>query len=491
MSMQHEPSVIEAVIEILNRDKSAAEIAEKTGVESGTVIHFKERLFAAFPELFINYETPRLSLSRPDPAATLQLEQSDVDILVKTIHRLKNQIEQNRTTVENVKKLKNEFLSNINHELRTPLNSILTLTRVLLMKTGNRLSEEERRDYLEIIERNGKNLLSLIVDIIELSKIESGAVDIRPRDIAVQKLIELIIENFEQTVDEKGITLSLECAPDLPLIESDEHCLLQIFQNIIGNAVKFTERGGVSISISGDGYRMAVRVADTGIGIAEEDLPSIFEEFRQLDGTLERNFEGTGLGLTIASRLVHLLSGSIDVESAKGKGSVFTVYLPLKWPGTADSNGREVPDEPGEPADQKEAVSRGEEAGRRRILIIEDDPDSMIIVKLLLAEEYDVIEAADGRSGLARALNDGPDVILLDMALPHMNGFMVVRQLRENGATRNIPVIAMTALSLEGDRRRIIEAGCSDYLAKPLRVDLLREKVREWAEKRDEYDTGH
>lgn len=250
------------------------------------------------------------------------------------LEALNRELEMQKTQLEEVSRLKSAFLSNMSHELRTPLNSVLALSQALAMQAGERLSPEER-NYLEIIERNGRNLLTLINDLLDLAKIEAGRMDVHPAPFSLGQTLENLTASLAPLAGEKNIALQLDAPAELPPLESDEIRVNQILQNLMANAVKFTDQGGVTVLAESDGQSISVRMADTGIGIALEDLPHIFEEFRQVDGSTSRRHEGTGLGLAIARKAARLLGGDITVESTPGRGSVFTLTLPVKWPGEA------------------------------------------------------------------------------------------------------------------------------------------------------------
>jgi signal transduction histidine kinase len=231
-----------------------------------------------------------------------------------------------RKKLEQVNRLKTEFLANMSHELRTPLNSIMTLSHVLKTDTGKKLDEEEK-DYLNIINRNGKKLLLLINDILELSKIESSQIEINSSVFSLKNMIEDIMDSLEILAKEKGLHLISKITDDLQ-IETDESGVYHILQNLIGNAIKFTEQGGVNIISRRDGNNIRVEIIDTGIGIPDNEIQNIFDEFRQIDGSSTRKFEGTGLGLAIACKYAKLLNGDLVVKSIPGKGSTFTLILP-------------------------------------------------------------------------------------------------------------------------------------------------------------------
>ncbi len=232
--------------------------------------------------------------------------------------------------VEEASKLKSAFLSNMSHELRTPLNSVMALAKVLIIQGQGKLSEEEL-GYLEIIERNGQKLLFLINDILDLSKIEAGKVDLNVSEFSPAVLIGEVVERLRALAEAKGLGLFQEVPDDLPTVESDDARVDQILQNLIGNSVKFTEKGSVTVSAAAEGGLLHFQVKDTGIGIPEDELLHIFEEFRQVDGSASKRYEGAGLGLAIAARVARLLKGDLTVSSSVGEGSAFTLTIPVRW----------------------------------------------------------------------------------------------------------------------------------------------------------------
>lgn len=259
--------------------------------------------------------------------------QSQTEELTQTTDSLERQnieLEKQRKQVESANQLKSEFLANMSHELRTPLNSIMALSSVLIMRAKNKLNDEEN-DYLKIVERNGKRLLTLINDILDLSKIEAGKMDVQPKLISLDGLIQTINENIHSLSEQKGLSLKLEVQDKLPKVETDEARLHQALLNIVANAVKFTDEGDIEISVKYDKKNVFIDVKDSGIGIAPEVLPHIFDEFRQADSTTSKQYEGTGLGLSIAKKMITILGGRIEVSSELGIGSSFTVILPQKW----------------------------------------------------------------------------------------------------------------------------------------------------------------
>ncbi len=373
-------------------------------------------------------------------------------------------LEVQRRQVEEANRLKSEFLSNMSHELRTPLNSVMALSRVLILQAEAKLSTEET-NYLAIIERNGKQLLALINDILDLSKIESGKMDISIKAFSIGSTIAMISESLEPVAEEKGIAIIRSTPEDLPRIESDESRVHQILQNIIGNAVKFTNQGSVTVSASSDAEKLYINVQDTGIGISDQDLPHIFDEFRQVDGSSSRRFEGTGLGLTIAYRAAKMLGGDISMESVYGKGTTFTVTLPIQWEGRAEVY---------EPLTLK-PPARAISAGRKTVLIVDDDPNAIAMISEYLAGEgYEPITATSGKEALNMAETQRPFAITLDVIMPEMDGWEVLQHLKENPATAEIPVIIV---SVSDDRETGVALGAVGSITKPCARNALMAEI--------------
>ena len=338
-------------------------------------------------------------------------------------------------------RLKSTFLSNMSHELRTPLNSVIALSSVLGRRLANKIPEEEF-DYLEVIERNGRHLLALINDILDLSRIESGRMEISPARFSLRTLVSEVVEMLAPLAREKGIALRNQVDGDLPQLVTDPDKFRHIVQNLISNAVKFTETGSVEVSARSAGEEICLAVRDTGIGIAAEHLPLIFEEFRQADEGTARRYGGTGLGLAIAKKYALLLQGDIKVESTVGQGSVFTLRLPCRI--SPSAGGGEAARGP-----EAKAIVAGSGAisgGGRCVLLVEDSEPAMIQMTDILSEQgYRVQTARNGSDALALINGSLPDAVILDLMMPGMDGFQVLRQIRSAERTAPLPVLILTA----------------------------------------------
>ena len=389
-------------------------------------------------------------------AQTVELRrQSDI------LSEQNTELEVQTARVAEANRLKSEFLSNMSHELRTPLNSVLALSRVLQVQGRDQFTSEQT-GYLQIIERNGKNLLSLINDILDLAKIESGRLDVACEEFSLGDTITAITESLEPICREKGVALAVNVAPGLPKLWSDPRRVHQILQNIAGNAVKFTREGHVSVTARGLGGEVEIVVEDTGIGIPERDLPHIFDEFRQVDGTSARAFEGTGLGLAIAAKSVRLLGGRIAVKSALGQGSTFSITLPLGTPA------------PGLPQTPDSHMFPGPSG--RTVLVVDDDrADAALIADYLSQAGYGTLIAHSGPEALRLAAAHQPFAITLDVIMPDMDGWEVLQALKRNPATTLIPVIIA---SMAEDRETGLALGAIGVVSKPVERDALLTEVR-------------
>ena len=375
-----------------------------------------------------------------------ELDQKSRELLMQSdeLKEYNIELEQQKKQLDESNKLKTAFLSNMSHELRTPLNSVIALSGVLTRRLKGKLPEDEF-NYLGIIERNGKNLLSLINDILDLSRIESGREEISISRFAVSDLISDITCSLEPITTGKGIFLSCQTPDELPFIISDRNKCHHILQNIISNAIKFTEEGSVEIKTWSDSDNLYISVADSGIGIPDSFLPFIFDEFRQADDKASRKFGGTGLGLAIVKKYCQLLNGSIDVKSKQGEGSVFTLTLPISLSGSSNNHDyTELHIETGNNMKQDDVVvSSGK--GRTLLLVEDSEPQIIQLTDILREEGFTVKVARNGREALESISLSIPDAMVLDLQMPEVDGFEVLRTIRDLEATRSIPVLILTA----------------------------------------------
>jgi len=393
--------------------------------------------------------------------------------------------------VEQASRYKSDFLANMSHELRTPLNSSLILAKLLADNADENLTPEQVR-YAQTIQSSGNDLLNLINDILDLSKIEAGHVEIRPEPVSIERTAASLRQLFDPLAAGKGLTFAVDVAADVPpVIETDPMRLEQVLKNLLANAIKFTEKGrvGVSVRALGDG-RIAFSVSDTGIGIAEDQQRRIFEAFHQADSTISRRFGGTGLGLSISRELVRLLGGTIQLESRPGAGSTFTIVVPEAFeaarpPAAAPVDAPPAPvpmplpdQKPAHPADGPEERIveddrlRATEQGRK-LLIIEDDRSFATILRDLARElQFEALVAGTAHEALDLARRFMPSAIVLDVGLPDQSGLSVLDRLKRDVRTRHIPVHIVSA---ENHADRALSLGAIGYALKPVKREELVE----------------
>jgi len=403
-----------------------------------------------YSSLLANEKTRSLAENLSKINNELSAQSQEMEVQASELHQSSEELKEQNVELEAQKaqlheasRLKSTFLSNMSHELRTPLNSVIALSGVLSRKLVNQISEEEYK-YLSVIKRNGKHLLSLINDILDISRIESGHEEILISEFNVNGLITELLDMLHQQAVEKNIELNqIDRATEL-LISSDAHKCRHILQNLIGNAVKFTDKGKVEISIKKLKDKISISVTDTGIGISKKMVPHIFDEFHQVDGTTSRRFEGTGLGLTIAKKYANLLGGLISVKSTLGKGSEFTLTIPLVY------KGGNVVEEKFEtsfkPIPKKMPPNLTYDFSSKTILVVDDSEPVIIQVKFVLNEMgYKTLVARDGNEALEIIKHTIPDGIVLDLMMPNINGFEVLKNLRAVDKTAHVPVLILTA----------------------------------------------
>lgn len=420
-----------------------------------------------------------------EQAEELQEQTEELQATSDELQKQNVTLNQQQTIVESANKLKSEFLSNMSHELRTPLNSILALTRVLMVQAKEKLDNDEN-NYLEIVERNGRNLLSLINNILDLSKIESGKMDVMIQPVSLKNLLHTNIENVRSLAEEKNIEVQLELPDDLPWIETDEMRLYQALTNVLGNAVKFTLKGRITVSATCSDEKVQIKIEDTGIGIAKEILPFIFDEFRQADGSTSRKFEGTGLGLAIAKKMINILGGEISVESVLGRGSVFYIELPLTWDESRKNNqvagtavtkvfresGRQNPVHL--QTSENTETKKGTE--KINVLIADKNTDSRVATRALIQDYFEIGEVATIEELIFNSDWKPPGIILL---APETLGEEkeMLEKIKMHFFQSDIKVIIVTAQAMKGDREKFLGWGFDGYVSKPVHLAEIVEEI--------------
>jgi signal transduction histidine kinase/CheY-like chemotaxis protein len=388
--------------------------------------------------------------------AELEQQTKELEMQAGELIEQNAELEMQKKQLDEASRLKTNFLSNMSHELRTPLNSVIALSGVLSRRLANRIPEEEF-SYLEIIERNGKNLLTLINDILDISRIEAGREEVELIKFDVNHAIAEVVEMIKPQAQQQNTELIHESENIGININSDVNKFRHILQNLVGNAVKFTEKGTVVIKASQYENGIEVTVTDTGIGIPEEHLPYIFDEFRQADSSTSRRFGGTGLGLTISKKYANLLGGTVTVKSAPDMGSEFTLILPMQY-----SIENRITDSTSIDNYRFETIqSTGDcenDLTEKTILLVEDNESSIIQIKDLIEGIGCKIQIAqDAGEAFAIIEQTIPDAIVLDLMMPDVDGFKVLEILRNAETTLNIPVLILTAKHITKEELKFLK----------------------------------
>ena len=388
---------------------------------------------------------------------------------ITPLKRAEKEMRLAKEAAEAATQAKSQFLANMSHELRTPLNAVIGITEMLKEEA----EDEGDDDYVEPLERvgrAGKHLLHLINEILDLSKIEAGRVDLHYEDVDVAAMIGDVAATTQTLADQNTNRLTVDCPTDIGSISSDLTRLRQIVLNLVSNACKFTEKGEVGIAVTrgnaaAEGDTLRIAVSDTGIGITEEQIGRLFEEFSQADSSTTRKYGGNGLGLAISRRLARMMGGDITVASEADQGSTFTVTVAAARPAAA-------------PKDAVGAVGPG-----ATVLVIDDDPTARDLMRRALAGEgYDVITAQSGAEGIRRARDVVPDLITLDVLMPEMDGWDVLRELKADPQLRDIPVVMASILD---EKNQGYALGAADYLTKPIERAELRSALARFAPQAD------
>jgi signal transduction histidine kinase/CheY-like chemotaxis protein/CHASE3 domain sensor protein len=504
----------ERVLTLLEQVSASIAIAVRSANYRGELRRLLEETQRKSEELQVQGEELRVSneeleeQSRALKESQTRLEQQQVE-LEQTNSQLEEQAQQLETQrddlesvnaavqlkareLERASRYKSDFLANMSHELRTPLNSSLILAKLLADNPGDNLTDEQVK-YAQIIQSSGNDLLNLINDILDLSKIEAGHVEIRPEPVSLERLVQALRQLFQPVAQEKRLGFDIEIASECPAtISSDIQRLEQVLKNLLSNAFKFTQAGQVRLAIrqTADG-QIAFSVADTGIGISEEQQKRVFEAFHQADGTISRRYGGTGLGLSISRELVRLLGGSIQLRSREGQGSTFTITIPEEYDPALVAPRETREDVPAAPLAAPVAAalaarpkpSRKVEDDRdsltdgRRILLVVEDDESFAGVLCDLSREmgFQSLVAGTAEEALTLAKEFMPNAIVLDVGLPDQSGLSVLDRLKRDVRTRHIPIHVVSA---SDHAQTALSLGAVGYMIKPVKREQLAEVLK-------------
>lgn len=389
-----------------------------------------------------------------------------VDVDLTEIKCMERELINARDVAESASRAKSEFLANMSHEIRTPLNGIMGMLQLL---AADGLSGEQSR-FLDIALTSCRNLTRLLSDILDLSRVEAGKMELVEEEFSMNEIIETLRPTYGDEARRKGIELHIDVENDFPdTLVGDPVRLRQVLMNLMGNAIKFTEEGFVSLEIyrfkakNTQAFFMGATVKDTGIGISREKLAVIFEPFSQLESAYKRKFQGAGLGLSIVKRLVQLMDGVLTIDSEPGVGTTIQLSAPFSL---------------AEAHEPEHSPGHGLSQDSMRLLLVEDDPvNSMVLRKLLEREGYVVFEASGGRHALDLLADEHIDLVLMDIQMPGMDGIEATRRIRNKevpGLDPRIPIIALTAYAMAGDREALLQADMDDYVSKPVEINDLR-----------------
>ncbi|MDM8541430.1 ATP-binding protein [Desulfococcaceae bacterium HSG9] len=469
--------------------KSGNDQARFESVEKDEIAEFG----FAFNEILDTINEHRHRLETQMKESSTEVLQTNEELILEIVERkqAEEDAEEALREAEAANQAKSTFLANMSHELRTPLNAILGYAQILQRET---YVNEHQRDGLNIIQKSGQHLLMLLNDILDLSKIEVGRMEIQPTEFHLEYFLNNIVDIFRLRSEQKMIRFNCAFASDLPTaIRGDEIRLRQVLINLLGNAVKFTEKGFVAFkaiisprqdvkyTMKNSGADVCIRfqIQDTGIGIAPEDLKTIFEPFQQVTSKREHT-QGTGLGLAISKKLIEMMGGSLEVESDVSHGSLFIADVAFS-----------IADSPATAPKTQTHFITGYTCPRRNVLIADDNPENRSVLRYLLTPlKFKVVEACNGQEAVEKMLTLHPDIILMDMVMPIADGFQAVRKIRSyesrmrqspSSATlfpAHTPIIAITAKAFINDKQKCFDAGCDDFIPKPVNVDELLEKLQ-------------
>ncbi len=504
--LMHEGELF-GVIEVMSLD-GFSEVQKEYLIKAGTVL--ATSLFSttqnmqiktlledskrAYEELQVQSEELQESnIQMEEQQQQLTLQAKEMQVKNEELIKAKNDLDKRAEDLERASKYKSEFLANMSHELRTPLNSIILLSKLLSQNQNGTLSDGDISKS-SVIYKAGNDLLLLINDILDLSKIESGNMELNESEVYTSEIVDEIQGLFSEVAKDKKITFEVNDNFKNSFI-TDKTKLLQIIKNLLSNAFKFTKEGKIEMSMKGENDKLFIEIKDSGIGIPKSKLALIFEAFKQVDGSISREYGGTGLGLSISKTFVDLMGGTIEVESNEGEGSTFRVVLPIKKDiklqreginNSVKNQSKEVSEtiEKFLLAEESEAEILEEEfLNGKNILIVDDDSRNIFTLSSVLqelgAETYSALNGEEAFHILED--ENSIDLILMDIMMPVMDGLKTIEKIRLDERFKNIPIIVITAKTMKEDKEACLRAGANDYLAKPIDHGALISMLKAWS----------
>jgi len=438
-----------------------------TGLTNATAFLQLENLVNELKELNEDYQIQN---------DKIKLQNDTLIGLHKKLSEKADELEIQKQKAEELTRLKSDFIASMSHELRTPMNSILGLTELILQEGDVSAKINER---LQIVLKSSRRLMSLINDILDLSKIESGRMEIHSEDFRLDELLKDVESSILPLIRKRAIEYTLiKNTNTKVLLNSDRGKITQVLINLLGNAAKFTEKGNIHLVVSKNKDLLQFAVKDTGIGISSDDQKYIFEEFRQVDGSLARKYSGTGLGLTICKKMAVLLSGDIYLESREGEGSTFRFEIPVQTVEEYGAEDRQTVNELKNVSIKEEVNQQSPGESDISVLIVDDDPESLFTLnEMVSAYGCKTIIANSGFECLNILRDIRPDLVLLDIMMPGMDGFQTLAKIRELEKMKDIPVFAVTAKAMVEEKGIILRHGFDDYISKPVNTAILAFKI--------------
>lgn len=446
---------------------------ERELLRSGTVKNYEIGIKTKWGNVIQTISNVRVILDTNGKAIEIEGVARDITSLKMANEELKHAKE----LAEKSLKAKQLFLANMSHEIRTPMNGIIGMIDLLSSSTLN----DEQKDYVNTIKKSSETLLTILNDILDLSKLEAGKMQLRPTPVSLEVTIEKLLALFENLAAAKNIKLEYAIAPDVPLyIKADETRLLQILSNLTSNAIKFTDKGSVSVIVKKAGNkRIKFVVQDTGIGISRENVKLLFDSFSQLDNTSSKAYQGTGLGLAISKELCRLMGGTIGVKSTLGQGSIFWFTIEVN-PVDKIELVKSLHD------DERNYLAKFEDITPKILLVDDNQINQKVATEILKKLGCEVEVANNGMEAILKVIEAPYDLIFMDIQMPEMDGITATKKIKELRIKDLAPIIAMTAYSMEEDKERFLNAGMDDYLPKPIKSELIVKTIRKWLLKEDE-----